>query len=250
MNLLTGIVLVIMAIYILRGYRRGFIKSLASMASLIISIILVNFATPYVTEFLKSQTPVYDYVLEKCEDTFVVSQTDIKSDQRESTEEEDKSSDAGQMNAADDKVIDQLQLPEALKDILKENNTPEYYTALAAKNISDFVPKYMANLILNIISFIVTFILIMSFIWLAVTTLNIIASLPVLNGINRILGLVLGFVQGLIIVWIAFLIITIFSNTDIGRQLMTMIAESPVLSVLYDSNLLLDFLQNMIKNIF
>lgn len=250
MNLLTGIVLVIMAIYILRGYRRGFIKSLASMASLIISIILVNFATPYVTEFLKSQTPVYDYVLEKCEDTFVVSQTDIKSNQKKPTEEEDKSTDAGQMNSADDKVIDQLPLPEALKDVLKENNTPEYYAALAAKSISDFVPKYMANLILNIISFIVTFILIMSFIWLAVTTLNIIAALPVLNGINRILGLALGFVQGLIIVWIAFLIITIFSNTDIGRQLMTMIAESPVLSVLYDSNLLLDFLQNMIKNIF
>ena len=119
----------------------------------------------------------------------------------------------------------------------------------AAKSISDFVPKYMASLILNILSFVITFVLVMSFIWLAATTLNIIASLPVLSGINRILGLALGFLQGLIIVWISFLIITIFSNSDIGKQLMEMIVESPILNGLYESNLLLDFLQNMIKNI-
>ncbi len=231
MNLLTAIVLVIMAICILRGYRRGFIKSLASMVSLIIAIVLVNLATPYVTEFLKSQTPVYDYILEKCEKTFAVTQTEEKPKQ-------------------DDTVIDQLPLPDVLKNVIKESNTPEYYSALAAKSISDFVPKYMASLILNIVSFVVTFILVMSFIWLAVTTLNIIAALPVLSGINRVLGLALGFLQGLIIVWISFLIITIFSSSDIGKQLMAMIVESPILSGLYESNLLLDFLQNMIKNIF
>ena len=234
MNLLTAIVVVILAIYILRGYRRGFIKSLASMASLIIAIVLVNFATPYVTEFFKSQTPVYNYVLERCEKTFVIPQT-------EETKKQDKK--------RDDTVIDQLPLPESLKKVIKENNTPEYYSALAAKSISDFVPKYMASLILNILSFVITFVLVMSFIWLAATTLNIIASLPVLSGINRILGLALGFLQGLIIVWISFLIITIFSNSDIGKQLMEMIVESPILNGLYESNLLLDFLQNMIKNI-
>lgn len=249
MNLLTGIVLVVMAIYILRGYRRGFIKSLASMASLIISVILVNFATPYVTEFLKSQTPVYDYILEKSEETFVIPQIDERADQQKSEDKTDEESETKQ-NSVDDRIIDQLPLPDALKNVIKESNTPEYYSALAAKSISDFVPKYMANLILNILSFVITFILVMSFIWLAVMTLNIIASLPVLSGINRILGLVLGFLQGLIIVWISFLIITIFSNTDAGRQLMTMIAESPVLSSLYDANLLLDFLQGMVKNIF
>lgn len=243
MNLLTAIVLVVMAICILRGYRRGFIKSLASMASLIIALVLVNLATPYVTEFMKSQTPVYDYLLEKCEETLKITQTrETETPNVKKTAENEKKSDSN--------AIDQLPLPDVLKELIKENNTPEYYSALAAKSIADFVPKYMANLILNIVSFIVTFILVMSFIWLAVTTLNIIASLPVLSGINRILGLALGFLQGLILVWIAFLAITVFGSTDIGKQLMSMIAESPILSGLYDSNLLLDFLQDMMKQIF
>ena len=72
MNLLTIIVLIIFAISVLHGYRRGFIKSLASLVSIVLSIVLVNIATPYVTDFLKTQTPVYDYILEKCENTFRV----------------------------------------------------------------------------------------------------------------------------------------------------------------------------------
>ena len=146
--------------------------------------------------------------------------------------------------------INNLKIPQTLQNLLKENNTPEYYAKLAAESFADYVPKYMAGLILNLISFVATWILVISFIWLAVMTLDVIASLPVLRGVNQILGLALGFFQGLIIVWVAFLIITIFSNTDIGKQLMTMIGESPVLSALYESNLLLEFLQDTVKNIF
>lgn len=266
MNLLTIIVLIIFAISILHGYRKGFIKSLASMVSIILSIVLVNIATPYVTEFLKTQTPVYDYILEKCEDTFRISGTDVPSgtagNKGNSTSGEgengtgeqngsgivtsDQSGDAAWQEA----WIEKLKIPQALQNLLKENNTPEYYREIAAESFLDYVPKYMAGLILNLISFVVTWILVISFIWLAVMTLDVIASLPVLRGINQILGLALGFFQGLIIVWVAFLIITIFSSSDIGKQLMEMIAESPLLSKIYDANLLLDFLQNTVKNLF
>lgn len=266
MNLLTIIVLIIFAISILHGYRKGFIKSLASMVSIILSIVLVNIATPYVTDFLKAQTPVYDYILEKCEETFRISGTGASSgtsgQTESSTAENAENSTAGQMESGigtsgqsgdtawQEAWIDKLKIPQALQNLLKENNTPEYYRKIAAESFADYVPKYMAGLILNLISFMVTWILVISFIWLAVMTLDVIASLPVLRGINQILGLVLGFFQGLIIVWVAFLIITIFSSSDIGKQLMEMIAESPLLSEIYDTNLLLDFLQNTVKNLF
>lgn len=278
MNLLTIIVLIIFAISILHGYRRGFIKSLASMVSIILSIVLVNIATPYVTEFLKTQTPVYDYILEKCEDTFRISGTGASSGTSGRTENGtagqtesgtgmsgQTESDTGTSGQAESSIgvsgqsgdtawqeawIDKLKIPQALQNLLKENNTPEYYRKIAADSFTDYVPKYMAGLILSLISFVVTWILVISFIWLAVMTLDVIASLPVLRGINQILGLALGFFQGLIIVWVAFLIITIFSSSDIGKQLMEMIAESPLLSEIYDGNLLLDFLQNTVKNLF
>lgn len=284
MNLLTIIVIIIFAVSILHGYRKGFIKSLASMVSIILSIVLVNMATPYVTEFLKTQTPVYDYILEKCKETFDMTAAGAKSGTSGKTRTESGTSGktepesgakagtgnlgaAGKEQAAEEtksgtdtsgqsgdtawqeEWINNLKIPQALQNLLKENNTPECYREIAAESFSEYVPKYMAGLILSLVSFVVTWILVISFIWLAVMTLDVIASLPVLRGINQVLGLALGFFQGLIIVWIAFLIITIFSSSDIGKQLMKMISESPVLSRLYDTNLLLDFLQDTVKTL-
>ena len=105
----------------------------------------------------------------------------------------------------------------------------------------------MANLIMNIIAFVLTWVIVASFIWLAVMTLDVIANLPVIHGINQILGLLLGFMQALAIVWIAFLVITIFSSTAIGKLLMEMIEKSPMLDKLYDLNVFLNFLQKIIK---
>ncbi len=235
MNVLTLIVIVIFAISALRGYQKGFVKSLASLASIFLSLVLVNLANPYVTDFLKEHTPVYTYIEEKCGETF---------------------SAALQNNAAteagaallQDEVIESLPLPDVLKNMLRQSNTPEYYAEQAIRSFSEYVPKYMANLILTIVSFVCTWILVIVFVWLAVKALDLVANLPVIKGINQVLGLLVGLVQGLIIVWIGFLVITVFSHADTGRQLMSMISENPFLETLYNTNILLDILTGFLGN--
>lgn len=265
MNLLTVIVILIFAIFALRGYQKGFVKSLASMISIVLSIVLVNFATPYVTDFLRTQTPVYEYIVDKCEKAFPVQdaqETPAGQSGRQAQDAQNggQDGDSGQdaqrqtQSAGDDdlqqaKVIDSLPLPGILKNLLKENNTPQYYAELAANTFADYVPRYMANLILSIISFVASWLLVISFIGLAVMTLDVITELPVVHGLNQLLGIALGLLQGLVVVWIAFLIVTLFMNTDAGKQLMAMIAESPFLNALYENNILLDFLTNLLGNL-
>lgn len=246
MNILTIIVLVLLALFMLRGYRKGFVKSLASVVSLLVSVVLVSFATPYVTGFLETQTPVYSYVLEKCTETFSIEKAG--SENVNTQAEEKQTAGSSQLVSLQEQMIDAMPIPEILKNMLKENNTPEKYGELAVHSFNEYVPRFMAELIMNIISFVVTWILVISFIRLAIMTLDIIAGLPVIRGINQILGLGLGFIQGLVIVWIGLLIITIFSNTDGGRQLMNMISESVILRKMYDTNLLLDILESAVKN--
>ena len=134
-----------------------------------------------------------------------------------------------------------------LKKLLINNNTEKTYQKLAVNSFNDYVPKFMANLIMNIIAFVLTWVIVASFIWLAVMTLDVIANLPVIHGINQVLGLLLGFMQALAIVWITFLVITIFSSTAIGKLLMEMIEKSVILDKLYDLNVFLNFLQKTIK---
>ena len=145
------------------------------------------------------------------------------------------------------RAIEELPIPDMLQNLLIQNNTEKIYRELAVNSFNDYVPKFMANLIMNIISFVLTWVIVASFIWLAVMTLDVIANLPVIHGINQILGLGLGAVQALALVWIAFLVITIFSGTAIGKLLMEMIEKSFLLGKLYDGNVFLNFLQNTIK---
>ena len=256
MNILTGIVIVIFLLFMIRGYRRGLIKSLASVISLVASLALVSFVTPYVSQFLQEQTPVYTYVMERCQESFTVTldEADEKTAESE-TEEGDvslkKENDndtvgnvAGTISSQLQKnAIEELPLPSVLKNLLIRNNTEKIYKDLAVNSFNDYVPKFMANLIMNIISFVVTWLIVASFIWLAVMTLDVIANLPIIHGINQMLGLVLGAGQALVIVWIAFLAITVFASTAIGKQLMEMIEKNVLLNQLYNGNVFLKLLQ-------
>ncbi|MCD8346936.1 MAG: CvpA family protein [Lachnospiraceae bacterium] len=67
MNILEIIVVVVTIALILSGLHAGFVKKLASMLSLVISIALVSAILPYVTDFIKNNTPLYDYIVEQCE---------------------------------------------------------------------------------------------------------------------------------------------------------------------------------------
>ena len=256
MNILTGIVIVIFLLFMIRGYRRGLIKSLASVISLVASLALVSFVTPYVSQFLQEQTPVYTYVMERCQESFTVTldEADEKTEESE-TEEGDVSLKKGNDNDTVGNVagtissqlqknaIEELPLPSVLKNLLIRNNTEKIYKDLAVNSFNDYVPKFMANLIMNIISFVVTWLIVASFIWLAVMTLDVIANLPIIHGINQMLGLVLGAGQALVIVWIAFLAITVFASTAIGKQLMEMIEKNVLLNQLYNGNVFLKLLQ-------
>ncbi|MHA9741141.1 CvpA family protein [Robinsoniella peoriensis] len=272
MNLLTIIVLLVLLFFILNGYRRGFIKTFVSMVSLIVSIVLVSIATPYVTEFLKTQTPLYSMIEEKCQSAFGITGNekkdvkDVKNGDNQNTDNRNNSENShsqnpnsaaggikGQDGSGDNsgngismldqaKLIEELKLPAVIQNMLESNNNKTGYEKLAVQSFEEYIPSYMATLILNIISFVATFLLVVSFLWITVMTLDVIANLPIIHGINQVLGLVLGLVQGLVFVWIAFLIITVFSSIDLGRDLMLMIHNSKILSFIYDNNIFLKLL--------
>lgn len=66
MNLLEIIILAVVLLLAAAGWRKGFVKKLASVVSLVLSIVLVSIFLPYITDFLKDNTPVYDAVVKQC----------------------------------------------------------------------------------------------------------------------------------------------------------------------------------------
>lgn len=234
-NILTLIVILIILFYAFGGVRNGFIKSLLSMVFFILAAVLVYFANPYVSGFLKNQTPVYAVLEEKCQEIFDVEKLlgkEIGTEEPSRTEQTE--------------MIESLPLPDILKEQLTENNNDVGYLKLAVTNFEEYLAGFMANLILTVLSYVVTFLLAVLVLKLLMGALDVLTELPVLKSINRVLGFLLGSIQGLCVVWVLFLVITILGSTDMGSKLLGMISESSLLSFFYDTNIFLKVLVGII----
>ena len=69
-----------------------------------------------------------------------------------------------------------------------------------------------------------------------VFALDIVAELPVLGFINRLAGGVVGLGCALIIVWVAFIIITMLYMTSIGKEAYELIQNNDIIKMIYDYN--------------
>ena len=138
--------------------------------------------------------------------------------------------------------IEEMQLPEILKKQMIQQNNDESYQGMNVTEFSDYLTGYMANLIINLLTFVITLILVNLLLRMTVLTLNNLSKLPVLHSLNQSMGAAFGLLQGLCVVWVAFLLITAFGNTGAGARLMEMIHESPILNTLYNVNIFLEYL--------
>ena len=97
-------------------------------------------------------------------------------------------------------------------------------------------------MILNMLTYFISFNLVSIALHAVARALRIMTRLPILRGVNRMCGGALGFVKGICIVWLFFLVVAICSNTEIGSQLLSMIKESPIITFLYESNVFLRYI--------
>lgn len=148
-------VLVVLALFMIHGYQKGFIRLAVSMVSLIITIGLSAVITGYVSEYIQRFTPVKD--------------------------------------------------------------------------------EWKAG----ILGFLLAFIIITIIIKFTVMSLDVIANLPIIKGINKTAGILLGLAQALILIWIIFLGIDLFSGREISGILMDYVNRNDFLKFLYDQNILM-----------
>jgi len=232
MNIILLIVILILILSVLNGYRQGLIKAVFSMFIMVIALFLASQLMPVLGKALQ-KTPVYTVINQSIEST-IVSTITVPTDKV--TEQVD--------------VINELPLPGFLQNALIENNNSQIYDALGINDFTAYISNYLTCLILNAISFIILLIAIFIILKIIGHALNLISKLPLLNGINKIGGIVLGLVNGLIMLWIACVIITIFAGTSWAQYIFQSINDSAVLRLIYNNNYFLVWIANMGRVLF
>ena len=213
-------VLALIAAACIMGFRKGFVKEIVSVFFMLISFLLVWAVNPYVNTFVKEYTPVYDTIQDKCQ-TLVSEQIGNK-----------KTLDKEEQN----QVMENMELPDLLKNALVENNTAETYRYLAVSTFTEYISDSLDVMAVNGISFLISFVLSAAVIKLLGFILNVLTKLPVINGINKIAGAAVGGIKCIIFIWIAFLVLTLLCNTTLGQQGMALIQQDAFLNFLYSQN--------------
>ena len=231
MNWLLIFALAIIGVFAFIGWRVGFVKSVFSLISTIAIIIITILVSPIVTNMLKSSEKIVGTIQTKLEQVI-----DLSGVAQNLSPEEEKDPLA---------FIDGLQLPASIKDTIKESlsETMEEKKEEAADFVGDklnalevYICELLTNIILNALGFFITFILAAVGIAVLCFVLDLLSKLPVLHQINTIAGVLAGGLEGLVILWIVFIVITMLGSTGFGQSCMTMISESKILSFLYDNN--------------
>lgn len=227
----TGIFLAAM---ILHGHYRGFLRIAVSMTALVLSLIIVRLGMPYMTTFLKQNTAI----------VHVIEQGVLKVAGAETEVEETAQLPAGQRI-----LIEQLNLPEQMKEALIENNNNEVYHMLGVDRFVDYISAYIANMVLTVIGSVLMFVIVYIALRLIMRWLDLIARIPIISGINQIAGAVLGGIQGFLILWFCCLIVSMCSKTAWAASVMEQINGSAWLSFLYRNNIFNWLLREILNNL-
>lgn len=231
MNWLLIVILVILLGNAIIGMKVGFIKTAFSLISLILALILTIWVSPVVKDYLKGNEKIFNSISTKIE-KMLPFEEEVETAEEQSTQ------------------IEKLSLPQSIKNSLMENNTVENYKALAIHSFKEYVSNYLTGIVINALSFIIAFLVILIILWIIFIALNLISKLPLLNQVNKTAGLLAGLIHGLILVWLFFILLTVFQSTGFGQKAMEMVSESEILSIIYNNNFLLRFITSATKILF
>lgn len=210
----------LLAFAIARGYVKGFVKSCYHLVSFALSLFLTYLFYPYMVRLLK-----ISHVSDTISETFgriLAIPTE------------------GADNAVN--TISSLKIPGMLKTRLIENNNYEVYRLLGVDSLADYINAYLTNMVINALSILVTFIIVILLIKIGAVLLDIVDHLPVVRTLNKALGVVFGAASGVIYVWVLCLLLTFAGAFAKLPMIYPAIARSLLTGFFYDHNILLDSL--------
>ena len=179
-----------------------------------------------VSDFVKEQTGIYT-TIENGISTFVEEKTQaIQMSQAQMT----------------DAVIDSLNLPEVLKHALEQSNSKAVYEQKGIQSVAVYITGWLTDLAFQAVCCVISFVVVWILLRVVTILLAGIVQLPVLHQIDCIAGAVGGLLISLIVIWIGGVAVTAFATTEWGRDALTMITQSKLLTFLYNNNVLLNAL--------
>lgn len=233
--LIATIVVVLFLLFcIFNGYRKGFLRIILTTLALVVTIVAAGLIAPHFSKFL--QTTFIGTSVEKSIDSFVEKRIDGSAKNI-----------IDKVKEAQEKVIDGLPLPNFMKKDIRDKNEKSGYAEYGVSNFKDYLSTRLSVTAIDAIAYIILLIVIYLILRILLRVIGVIGRIPIIRGVNRLFGAILGFVEGILIVWCICLIVMAISQTPFGVKIVDVIDQSAVLKLIYDNNLLLTAAKSIFK---
>ena len=228
MNWVLIAVIAVLAVSTIVGMYRGIIKMIFSVVSLVGTTIVVFMLLPLVTGTIKDNTSIYENIQHMVEEKFVTL-------------------DESFTYQSDDEIIDNLDFPDVIKEMLHENNTISKYAELGVNSVRDYLISYISDLIFNVIAFLISFIIVFILFRVLFGFISVIAKLPVIRQVNKIPGSCAGFLLWDVVIWLAFAVITVFGSSSLAKEVFAAVNDNAFLTFIYDKNIIMKYVRIIMR---
>ena len=218
-NITDLIVLVILAACMIGCFKRGLILSLFSLVSGVLSILMAWWMYPVVAKMLRGSEGFYNWL-----SNFISGALNLDGLITSHTAD------------AQAQLIQGLHLPDFLVNGLLQNNNPVLYGVLNVDNVENYIVGYLANICINVLSFLLVIIIVMIVMRIVRGILSFINHIPLVGTLNRVGGLAVGLAEGAIAIWLLMLIPLIFPAG--AKAILDMVSSSALASWFYAHNML------------
>lgn len=226
MSVIVAILLGIILFFSIRGYKKGVLLVVYSLVAWGVILTASNTLAPKVKMFMVEHTGLYQSIEQACEKS-------INERLSQSVNES--------LDASKDYTIESLQkqgiyLPKQMVETIDGNIAQAGDELVEKSGIGQYIADYITQFILTGISFFLTMIALGIIFFIVKKVLKAANEVPVLGGVNKALGLLLGFVQGVILVSVFLYVVSLISTTGLGSWVYGQIRVNPLMLALYNAN--------------
>lgn len=228
MNTIDMIILGILGISVLVGLYRGFVASVASLGSCLLSLGLSFWLNPRIVEWVRSNPEIIRTLM---------SYTDAGTRIGDQTLAQTGVANLGSSGIAE--ILSMVNLPEPLNSLLQNNLQNQVFQSAGLSQVGDYVTQTIVGAVLNVICFILCFLVCFLLLHLVLGFLKAIFSFPVLKQLNSLAGGVFGLLRGALLVFIAFALMPLIQTVVPLDGIAQMTAESTLAPLFNGSQLIL-----------
>ena len=232
MNIILVIAVAILLLSAFSGFRKGFFKTAITMTSFLIAIVIVSAIHPMVTAVVRERTGIEETVRQTVYELLDGAGEHAAFEGPREEFGDGKTLPKSWENAIRGLPLEQLGEKLGLEGFSKE----QIFEQIGLERLVDYYVEYYSSILIKAIAYVISVLIAYLLIKIGLIIAEMIGAIPVLSMLNRVAGLLLGLVRGVVILWVLGLVVALWAGHERMEPVLAMIRESGTLLFFYRNN--------------